>query len=154
MNEVVIAIVTGIFSLVAGGGGELELLGTVTLEEETTTMQISIDLQGNAFELEELYAYIKIPKTTAGVQPYIYFAPGITCYRMISNLTAESYIVISWKREEIVAEIKTYQYNSFAFKDATIVEITDNIAVNQLRLSVFSGAFPIGTEVTLKGKKV
>ncbi len=34
-----------------GGESELELLGTATLEEETTSMQISTDLNGNAFEV-------------------------------------------------------------------------------------------------------
>ena len=132
----------------------LELLGEVTLEEEALTIVISADMEGNPFELEELYAYIKIPKTTAGVQPYIYFAPGTTCYRMISKLTADSYIVIRWKREEIIAKISTFQYTTWSSKDSYIVEITNNISVNQLRIQEFTSSFPIGTKVLLKGRRV
>lgn len=139
---------------IGGSGGELELLGTVTLEEETSTIQISKDSDGNTFELEELYAYIKIPKTTNGIQPYIYFAGGTSCYRILSKLTAESHIIAKWKREELVAKVDTYQYDAQDFKTSTIINVADNVAVNQLRLTTFGDAFPIGTELTLKGKRV
>lgn len=133
---------------------EMEVLCNETIKEEVSTISVTADKEGNAFELDELYACIKIPNPN-DISPYVYFTDDIACYIGFGSLgTNNSTLLISWKREGMCANIEHHQYYNI-FKTAKVVEITDDIAVNQLRLSVFSGAvFPIGTQIKVWGRKV
>ncbi len=132
----------------------MELLYDGTTTEEVSTISVTTDKEGNAFELEELYAVVKIPSPN-NINSYLYFANGTTCYTPFGALgTNNSTLLISWKRENLCAKIEQYQYYD-VFKTAKILEITDNIAVNQFRMQVFSDTvFPIGTEIKVWGRKV
>ncbi|MBQ7985689.1 MAG: hypothetical protein IJ304_00275 [Clostridia bacterium] len=133
---------------------KMELLYDGTVAEEVSTISVTTDKDGNNFELDELYAVVKIPSPN-NLNPYIYFTPGTACFTSVGALgTSNSTLIISWKRGYLCAKIEQYQYYN-SFKKANIVNITDDIAVNQFRMCVFGDTvFPVGTEIKVWGRKV
>lgn len=133
---------------------KMELLYDRITTEEVSTISVTADKNGNNFELSELYAVVRIPSPN-NINPYIYFTDGTVCYIPYGTLgTSDSTLLISWKRGYLCAKIEQYQYYN-SFKKASIVNITDDIIVNQLRMILFgSNTFPIGTEIKLWGRKV
>ena len=132
----------------------LELISSAVITEEVSTISVTTDMHGNAFELEELYAWVKIPNPNS-INPYIYFTAGTGCYISFGSLgTNNSTLIASWKRENLCAKVEHYQYYNI-FKTAKNIEVTDDISVNQFRMSVFSDTvFPVGTEIKVWGRKV
>lgn len=137
---------------ILNASGSLELIYEGTTTEEVSTISVTTDKEGNAFELEELYAIVTYSGDTAS-SPYVYIADGTNCYMVIGNATGKVSLITSWKRGYI-AKTELYQYGT-TFKSAYYKEVTDDIMVNQFRMSVFvDSVFPIGTEIKVWGRKV
>lgn len=139
-----------------GGGSAtektLELLYEGETIEEVITISVTTDTNGNTFELKELYAEVIMPKPSTQLAPYIYFADGISCHT-ITSVNDNTTLLVSWNRNYPYAKVDNYAYY-YNFKTSVIKKVTEDIIVNQFRMKVFDGVFPIGTKLKVWGKRV
>ena len=133
-----------------------ELISSGELTEEVSTISVTTDKEGNAFELDELYAEIKIPNPN-NIAPYFYVLhkDGAVVNIPFGDVGSnDSLFVASWKRE-MGFKVEQYQYYN-VFKTARFGIAKSNDTATGFKIQLFKKDdvqqfFPAGTEIKVWG---
>lgn len=141
---------------------EWEIINEITTAEEVSGITISTDLNGNAYELEEIKAVLTGSGFDESKDWYAY--PNNTVkMALMFKFPAKSTLVYHYKRGNGAAYINMYQYGYqlYAENCRCRVEPVDDVGkfvaqpISQFRLASFAGGvIPVNTHVLVLGRRV
>lgn len=138
----------------AGSSETWELISEVKTTEEVNEISFSTDMNGNAFELDEVYVYIEFI-TESAVCPSIQLLKDDSsgAYLYVDAQTyAPSYITVSRKDGKDLAILDYYYGDTLV--TTRVFSTKNDWNVTKFRMQTFDIKLPKNTVVRLYGKRV
>lgn len=145
-----------------GLANSIEIIATLTLEEEAEGLVIDKDSSGLPFELTEAIASIQVPITTLNLNTnffYFYFDSGISNYTLF-NIPSNGISQSTVRIEEVAASHQIQCFaenggiNTFRTTSVSISNPLNELKITQFRVANFNSLkLPVGTIVILSGRR-
>lgn len=149
---------------------EWELINEVTTTEDLARVDITTDLNGQVFELSEIYARAELPQTTTGTQDYISCSILYNTENSTGNAPAPTLrygsatgkLLPIYRAEIICGIVEAWGRQGSAWQSTQSMQgisstLTTAKSIRGLRMSQYSASqtlVPSGTKITIYGKRI
>lgn len=137
-----------------GGETPFELIAELTTSEEVSKISIDKDINGDAFELKEVYMWVEFPEHTTTFSPYLGVRGNGNGDAFLTTDKSKTTFICTASSELPKIKLEQYQYG-YAWKTCKLNSLSSIGTFNRMTTATYSGqVMPTGTIIRIYGKRV
>ena len=137
-----------------GGETPFELIAELTTSEEVSNISIDKDINGDAFELKEVYMWVEFPEHTTTFSPYLGVRGNGNGDAFLATDKSKTTFICTASSELPKIKLEQYQYG-YAWKTCKLNSLSSIGTFNRMTTATYSGqVMPTGTIIRIYGKRV